>query len=447
MTRDAVPGFLELAEERLELGKREVERGRVVVHTRVEERDEVAEIELQQEDVSVERVSLDVPVEVLPPVREEDGVLIIPVVEEQLVVTTRLILKEEIRITRQRRTELVRKPVRLRSERADIQRLEGRSHVSLSSRKGVPSMTDRTLTAMYDTRGAAETARDQLVGIGVAHDAISIHGTGEPDTAVAAESQGFWAGLVDLFMPDEDRHTYAEGLNRGGYLLSARVPEEIADIGAEVLESSDPVDLDQRSESWRQDGWTGYQAGELSDTDAPARAAYGEGAGLTEGSIASAGSTARGDVADTYEVTGSQPATARMGTGTDRAGEDVIQAAEEELRVGKSDVVRGGVRVRSYVTERPVEEQVELRQERVSVERRPVDRELAPGEAAFEERTIEAVERGEEAVVSKTARVTEEIGLRKDVEHETETVRDTVRKQEIEVEDNRDLAKPPEPVR
>ena len=62
---------------------------------------------------------------------------------------------------------------------------------------------------------------------------------------------------------------------------------------------------------------------------------------------------------------------------------------------------------------------------------------LAPGDAAFEERTIEAVERGEEAVVSKTARVTEEIGLRKDVERETETVRDTVRKQEVEVEDDR----------
>ena len=124
------------------------------------------------------------------------------------------------------------------------------------------------------------------------------------------------------------------------------------------------------------------------------------------------------------------------------AGEEVIQAAEEELRVGKREVGRGSVRVRSYVTERPVEEQVELRQERVTVERRPVDRELAPGDAAFQERTIEAVERGEEAVVSKTARVTEEIGLRKDVEHETETVRDTVRKQEVEVEDD---VPPPQP--
>ena len=119
------------------------------------------------------------------------------------------------------------------------------------------------------------------------------------------------------------------------------------------------------------------------------------------------------------------------------AGDEVIQAAEEQLAVGKREVGRGSVRVRSYVTERPVEEQVELRQERVTLERRPVDRELAPGDAAFQERTIEAVERGEEAVVSKTARVTEEIGLRKDVERETETVRDTVRKQEVEVEDDR----------
>ena len=62
--------------------------------------------------------------------REEDGVLIVPVVEEQLVVTTRLILKEEIRITRRSRTEAVREPVRLRSEQVDIERLEGRSHHS-----------------------------------------------------------------------------------------------------------------------------------------------------------------------------------------------------------------------------------------------------------------------------------------------------------------------------
>ena len=73
----------------------------------------------------------------------------------------------------------------------------------------------------------------------------------------------------------------------------------------------------------------------------------------------------------------------------------------------------------------------------MSIERRPVNRELRPGDAAFQERTIEAVERGEEAVVDKTARVGEEIGIRKDVATETETVRDTVRRQDVEVEDER----------
>jgi stress response protein YsnF len=93
--------------------------------------------------------------------------------------------------------------------------------------------------------------------------------------------------------------------------------------------------------------------------------------------------------------------------------------------------------VRSYVTERPVEEQVNLREETVHVERRAVDRPVEAGDLAFQEKEIEAVERGEEAVVSKEARVTEEIALRKDVDTRTETVRDTVRKQEIEVEDDR----------
>ena len=95
MNRDVPPDRIELVEERLEISKRDVERGRLVVRTRTEERDEFAEIELQQEEVTVERVPRGVPIDVVPSVHEEDGVLIIPVVEEQLVVTKRLILKEE----------------------------------------------------------------------------------------------------------------------------------------------------------------------------------------------------------------------------------------------------------------------------------------------------------------------------------------------------------------
>ena len=210
-----------------------------MVRTRVEERDEVAEIELRQEDVTVERVARGVPVESVPETREEDGVLIIPVLEEQLVVSTRLILKEEIRITRRSRTELVREPVRLRAEQADIERLAGRplpQPTQPTLTEGAPSMTVRTLTAMYDSRDAAASARDQLVGLGIPAGDISVHGAeAGTTTEPATEERGFWASL---FLPEEDRQVYAEGVQRGGFLLTVEVEDDLEAAALDVLENS-----------------------------------------------------------------------------------------------------------------------------------------------------------------------------------------------------------------
>jgi uncharacterized protein (TIGR02271 family) len=114
-----------------------------------------------------------------------------------------------------------------------------------------------------------------------------------------------------------------------------------------------------------------------------------------------------------------------------------IPVIEERLNVAKRAENSGRVRVRSYVIENPVEDRVTLRQENVSVQRRPVDRPLSAGEAAFKDRTIEATETSERAVVNKEARVTEEVVLNKTVENKTETVRDTVKKTQVEVEDER----------
>jgi len=123
------------------------------------------------------------------------------------------------------------------------------------------------------------------------------------------------------------------------------------------------------------------------------------------------------------------------GAGADK---DVIPVVEEELNVGKREVSGGRVRVHSRVVETPVQEQVTLRDERVNVERRPVDRPVnAADEALFRERTIEAEERTEQPVVNKEARVKEELVVNKDVEQRTETVQDKVRKTEVEVEDGR----------
>jgi uncharacterized protein (TIGR02271 family) len=115
--------------------------------------------------------------------------------------------------------------------------------------------------------------------------------------------------------------------------------------------------------------------------------------------------------------------------------EVAIPVVEEELQVGKRAVEGGGVRVRTNVTETPVEKDVNLREERVTVDRRPVDRPATEADlGAFKEGTIEVTERAEEPVVSKQARVTEEVVVGKDVNERTETVRDTVRRTDVDLE-------------
>lgn len=121
-------------------------------------------------------------------------------------------------------------------------------------------------------------------------------------------------------------------------------------------------------------------------------------------------------------------------TGVRVGEEEVLEVIEEDLQVGKRKVERGGIRVISRITEQPVEEQVRLREETVHVERRPADRAASDADFATEDKTYEVRATAEEAVVSKTARVTEEVRIEKDVDQHTETVRDTVRRTEVEVE-------------
>jgi uncharacterized protein (TIGR02271 family) len=121
-----------------------------------------------------------------------------------------------------------------------------------------------------------------------------------------------------------------------------------------------------------------------------------------------------------------------------REAGETVQEIEEELSVGKRKVATGGVRVTTEVSERPVEETVSLREERVQAERKPADgRKLSPAEAvaAFQGRTVEVMGTSEEAEVSKEARVVGEVAVGKEVAEREETVKDTVRRTEVEVEE------------
>ena len=121
----------------------------------------------------------------------------------------------------------------------------------------------------------------------------------------------------------------------------------------------------------------------------------------------------------------------------ERGNEQVerAQSVEEELRVGKEQTT-AGKRLVSSVSEREVEKPVTLREEQVEVERRGGDRRLSPGEAdrAFREETVEVTATSERPVVSKEARVTGEVALRKRTGEREEVVRDTLRSKDVEVE-------------
>jgi uncharacterized protein (TIGR02271 family) len=160
------------------------------------------------------------------------------------------------------------------------------------------------------------------------------------------------------------------------------------------------IDIEREAQDWRSSGWKGFDT-----TAAPMR------------------NTATTSAPRKTTVTNGNPAI------------NTYQVVEENLQVGKRQVETGGVRVTSNVSEVPVEEEVKLRQEHVNVERRPVDRPATAADLnSFKEGTIEVRETQEQPVVSKEARVVEEVRVTKDVEEHTEKVRDTVRRTDVDVE-------------
>lgn len=241
----------------------------------------------------------------------------------------------------------------------------------------------RTVTALYDTRPEAEAARDRLASVVDVESARIL----DKDTA---RGEG---GLNDRYIAREDRHAYDEGLRRGGYLLCSEVDsDEDADKIIAVLEQTPGVDLDDRQNNWRSEGWAPYQDHE--------RGRETEGRAIEE---------------------------------------ERIPVVEEEVKIGKRQVERGGARVRSYVRETPVHEQVSLRDEHVSVERRPVNERLGAADLKdgdlMRDRTIEMTETDEEAVVGKEARVREEVVVKKTADERVEQIDDTVRRTEVDVDE------------
>lgn len=178
-------------------------------------------------------------------------------------------------------------------------------------------MTTRTLTAMFPSKADAERAGEMLVsqlhldrGMIRMNPDAGVTDTGY-DQSRSYEEKGFFGALKDLFVPDEDRHAYAEGMRRGHVLLSAQVDEAHMKQASTILEQAGSLDLDAQEATWRQSGWHGYDAT----------------AHNTMRTATSATATSATPVRGTQDGT--------------------IKVMEERLAVGKRMVEHGSVRVRA----------------------------------------------------------------------------------------------------
>jgi uncharacterized protein (TIGR02271 family) len=280
------------------------------------------------------------------------------------------------------------------------------------------------IVAAFDSTSAAEAAVQDLDRAKIPSAVVRSYTKEDPDyTGYRAREPerkgGFWSWLLG----EEPSYTteydaYDNSLASGHTVVTVSVDEVHADAAVGILNQHGPRDIHEHEHEGgvMGSGQTAYESPAVGGQSAVAQ---------------DYGSSALTDRAD-YVAPGVSSPEARAGR-----EEEIIPLAEEELQVGKRTVDRGTTTIRRYVVRTPVEEQVVLRDETVRVERR---RPVMPGEAgvpsgAFEERTVEVHQTAEEPVVNKTAHVAEEVVVHKETTERTETVRDDVRREEVEVQE------------
>ena len=174
------------------------------------------------------------------------------------------------------------------------------------------SLSDRHLTAFFETDDDANAAIQRLREAGILQADITLMG-GAAGSEKAESEKSFWEALGDLFMPSDDREIYDEGLRRGGYMITVTnlADDAVFERVAGILDDEGTIDMDERAAAWRREGWTGNRRADQ----------------------------------------------ARSGQSADQGSDEtVIPIVEEHLRVGKRDISHSRTRVRSYVVETPVEE-------------------------------------------------------------------------------------------
>jgi uncharacterized protein (TIGR02271 family) len=302
------------------------------------------------------------------------------------------------------------------------------------------------LVAVFDTVANADTAVQALENADVSSASIRRYHRDDPamenlgtrtsthvgpvsTAAVDADrvhqrSSGFWAwltgeegGTTDPAY-ESDHAYYGRHIDSGSTVLAVTVEQAESQRVMDLLADQMPVKLED----------VGTEASATGTQDTSAMTAMREGTmregtmdGVYEGTMREVGM-----MGTPHAMT--EPN--RIGETNER--EEVIPLAEEQVEIGKRRVDHA-TRIRRYVVETPVERQVTLRDETVEIERRRPVEGTSPGAGAFEERTVEVHTSSEQPEVTKTANIAEEVVVHKTVTDRPETIRETVRKEQVEV--------------
>ncbi|HKD80356.1 MAG TPA: YsnF/AvaK domain-containing protein [Candidatus Angelobacter sp.] len=254
-------------------------------------------------------------------------------------------------------------------------------------------MAYEKIVAVYDRSVKAKDAMRALEAAGFSTGDMSLLNR-DALTNTEVNDAGLWRRLFGRDVGDHQSASYSRAIETGGAVLTLRLPESDVPRAMKILDVHPPTNVNETSGSWE------------------------------------AAST------PSSKAVVPPPVTPRMAgtTATTTGKEEVLRLAEEHLDVGKRQVEKGRARVRRFVIEEPVESQVTLHEEHASLLRRPVTDSRAIKDVDWADKTIEITETEEQAVVNKTAHIAEEVVVRREGSDHVETVRDKIRRQQVEIE-------------
>ena len=271
-------------------------------------------------------------------------------------------------------------------------------------------MAHEKIVTLFDSAMQAEAAKRNLTKAGFPDRDISlISGDRLQSEGKAIRHPSIWQRLFGDTVDKDQADVYSKAMDKGGVVLTLRTEEENLAKAMTILHSHDSVDMPERMKS--------------SLTDPSERELM---TGEREASVTNRNFA--GETDDRYE----EPVRTSL-TG-DETEDEILRLAEEQIEVGKRLVSEGSTRVRRYTVTDQVSEDVSLHEQHADVFRRAIDEPAYLGEVDWTEKTVEIAESHEQPVINKTARVKEEVVVRTDTNERTETVNDTVRRQEVDID-------------